>query len=258
MTENYRLNYIMSTIQFYSSLLHPKLKTSLLVWSTIIVCLGTPLSQASGYQSHQSIYQTAIKFMKKHLAQNYRHSATITHGHLDNRLRLTQCDHPLIAFLPEGSRNIGRTSIGIRCNGSKPWSLHVALTVSMYKTIAVAAKLLPRGTLLNKHDIRMKKIDLATLPQGYINHASELLGLKLKRRLAIGVAFTPASVEKPQRIKRGQRVTILARSGAMEVRMTGKALASGAIGDRIRVMNIKSRQKREGIITPQGEIQIQL
>jgi len=220
--------------------------------------LAYSAADISPYQPHNSIHKAAIDYMQAHIQQRYALPATITSGKLDSRLRLKQCDEPLHAFLPKGSRDIGKTTIGVRCEGTKAWSLHVPVRVSMYKNIAVSAKLLNRGQLLQKADIKLKNIDLATLPQGYIDNLNELVGQKLKRRLSPGTAFTPNSVEKPERIKRGQRVTILARSGSMEVRMTGKALAGGAIGDRIRVMNIKSKKKREGIITKNGEIKVDL
>lgn len=212
----------------------------------------------TAYQDHRSIYRAAISFMESHIKQNYQQEATISSGKLDSRLRLKSCDQPLTAFLPKGSRDIGRTTVGVRCQGSKAWSLHVPVTVSMYKTLAVASTLLPRGSLIKRSDIQLKRIDLATLPQGYIDDIESLIGKKLKRRLSAGTAFTPAIVEKPHRIKRGQRVTILARSGSMEVRMAGKALANGAIGDRISVLNIKSKQKREGIVTRKGEVRVDI
>ncbi|NNE63328.1 MAG: flagellar basal body P-ring formation protein FlgA, partial [Gammaproteobacteria bacterium] len=65
-------------------------------------------------------------------------------------------------------------------------------------------------------------------------------------------------VEKPRIISRGQRVTILARVGGMEVRTSGKALAHGAAGERIAVQNIKSRQKLEGTVLASGEVKIDL
>lgn len=226
-----------------------------LVYATMLLPAG---SMAQAYQDHASIHRAAKDFMQAHVRQNYSQPAQIRSGKLDQRLRLQQCDQPLQAFLPKGSRAIGKTTVGVKCTGSKAWSLHVPVTVSMVKPIAVATRLLPRGSIISRDDIRMKALDLSALPQGYIDNSDSLVGKKLKRRLSPGVAFTPAIIEKPQRIKRGQRVTILARYGAMEVRMTGKALANGAVGDRIRVVNLASKKKREGVVTTNGEVKVDL
>jgi len=40
--------------------------------------------------------------------------------------------------------------------------------------------------------------------------------------------------------------------------VNGKALDNGAIGDRIKVINIKSRKKLEGIITVAGEVKVDI
>lgn len=213
---------------------------------------------AINYQSHDSIFKAATDFMQNTMAENALENATIKPGRLDRRLHLKQCDKPLTIFLPRGSRMVGKTTVGVKCEGSKAWSIHVPLTVSVIKPIAVASKLLPRGTILTKADIQMKPVDLSTLPQGYIEKRETVIGQKLKRRISAGTAFSPAMMKKPEKIKRGQRVTILARSGSMEVRMTGKALSSGAVGERIKVVNIASKKKREGIITAKGEIRIDL
>jgi len=50
----------------------------------------------------------------------------------------------------------------------------------------------------------------------------------------------------------------MAQSGSMLVRMRGKALDHGAVGDRIKVLNIKSRKKLEGIITVTGEVKVDI
>jgi len=229
--------------------------------TVMVLSLIITLSQAAlavEFQSHNSIYKVATDFMTTRVTASGMKAASIHHGRLDSRLHLKYCDRPLVAFSPRGSRLTGRTTVGVRCEGSQPWSLHVPLTVSVMKTIAVAKQLLPRGSVLHHRDIMMKKVDLATLPQGYIDKEQVLIGQKLKRRITAGAAFTPTIIIKPDRIKRGQRVTILARSGTMEVRMTGKALSSGAVGERIKVVNLASKRKREGVVTANGEVRIAL
>ncbi len=215
-------------------------------------------AMAMDFQSHTSIDKTAVGFMVARLTASGMHAAVVHASELDNRLHLKACSQPLIAFLPRGSHLVGRTTVGIKCQDSQPWSIQVPVTVRVMKTIAVAAKLLPRDTILQRKDIRMQTIDLSTLPQGYIDQKQALIGQKLKRRINVGVAFTPNIITPQDKVKRGQRVTILARSGSMEVRMAGKALTSGAVGEMVRVVNIASKQRREGIVTKNGEVQVDL
>ena len=210
------------------------------------------------FQSHESITGAARQLMLDRIVSTYGEQPEIVSDRLDSRLRLRKCSIPLQAFLPESSRDLGKITVGVKCADSKPWSLHVPVTVSIYKQVVVAARTLQRGTLLTDSDVTLASYDLADLTRGYFEDTSRNLGMKLKRRLTAGEPLTFSIVEKPRAITRGQQVHILVRTGAMEVRSTGKALDHGAVGERIGVMNLSSQQKLEGIVTDDGEIRVDM
>ena len=213
---------------------------------------------AEAYQSHASIHDAAREFLLTEEPSLQHDTAKVIKGKLDSRLRLRQCIKPLEGFLPAGGRTIGKITVGVRCTDSAPWSLYVPLQVSVFREVVVAVDLLTRGSVLSSSDVRLASVDLADLPHGYITDINDAAGKKLKRRLQPGAALTPAALEEPQIIKRGQRVTIVARSGRMEVRMAGKALDHGAVGKRIGVVNLSSKQKLEGVVTASGEVMIDI
>lgn len=222
----------------------------------ICIALLANSAAADGFQTHASIHDVARKFMLDHIKSTYSQKADIKPGNLDSRLKLRKCALPLEASLPNGSRGIGKITVAVKCSDRKPWSLHVPVSVSLLKSVLVAKEPLPRGKLLVKSDLQQVKYDLARLPNGYISKFENSVGMKLKRPLATGVALTPNMIEKPRLITRGQRVTILAQSGNMVVRSSGKALANGAVGERIGVVNIKSKRKLEGVVTASGEVKV--
>jgi len=213
---------------------------------------------AAEYQTHESIHDAARQFMLEHTMAVYNQPAEITSGRLDSRLRLRKCDLPLETYLPDGSRNLGRLTVGVRCSDSKPWSLNVPIRVSIYKDVVVAAGPLARGTILSHDDIKLVPYDVSKLPGSYIEEETDTIGKQLKRRVSAGVPMTSSMMKRPQIIKRGQRVSIIAGVGGMEVRMSGKALAHGAVGDRIRVLNLSSKKKVEGTVTSSGDIRVDI
>lgn len=223
----------------------------------LFACITLQVS-AAPHQSHASIHAIAKQFMRQHVAASYQQTAKISTGKLDSRLKLHKCSKPLQAFLPRGSRDVGKTTVGVRCVDSKPWSLHLPVTVSIYKNVLISTQQLTRGDIITNADVKLASRDLALLPYGYIGSLQGAVGMKLKRRVLPGTALTPAMVEKPRIISRGQKVTIVAQSGRMQVRMAGKALAHGAVGDRIDVQNTRSKQKFEGIVTAAGEIEVEI
>jgi len=224
----------------------------------LLLCTYITNTHAAGYQSLDSIYAAVQQFMTEHTQSVYQQRGEIDNGQLDSRLKLNQCSLPLEVYLPTGSRDIGRLTVGVKCTDTSPWSLHVPVTVTVYKNVVVAAKALSRGNLLTESDIKRVKYNMSQLPAGYIEEPTYGLGMEIKRRLSPGTPLTTSMMRKPKIIKRGQQVSIVARAGSMEVRMSGKALANGAVGERIRVLNVKSKKKLEGTVTPEGNIKVDI
>lgn len=233
-----------------------------LVINTFILSLTLSMFSSSifavSYQSHDSIYKVAKTYLKKQVDLSNNRNSVIKVAKLDSRLKLKLCSKSLSAFVPKGRRLIGKTTVGIRCEGKNPWSLHVAATISAYQMVAVASRQLQKGSVLSESDIRLKKMDVSTLPYGFIEEIKNGVGKKLRRRILKGAVLTPSMLKSPQIVNRGQEITIMALSGRMKVKVKGKALASGAVGERIKVMNLKSQHKLEGVITQSGEVKIDI
>jgi len=226
--------------------------------SLLCLVLSFAHASAAGYQSIDSIKQSARQFVETHTRANYGQQGDIEVGRLDSRLKLNQCQLPLEAYLPTGSRDLGRFTVGIRCNDERPWSIHVPVTVAVYQDVIVITKPLPRGTILEQENMRVMKYDMSQLPAGYVEDQQDAVGMELTRRLASDTPLTTNLIRKPKIIKRGQQVSIIARSGGMEVRMMGKALEHGAVGERIRVQNLRSKKKVEGTVTPSGDVRVDI
>jgi flagella basal body P-ring formation protein FlgA len=239
-------------------ILKPEQLKTYMCYSLLCVLLYTPVVAATSYQDHKSIYQTARIFIRDQMPALHGQQTQVKIGKLDARLKLKKCSKKLRAFLPKGSREIGKTTVGVKCTGKKSWSLHVPVSISVYGKVLVASHQLQKGRVLTAADLKLAKNDLANLSYGYYENLNNGIGLKLKRHVSAGTVLTPAMLKKPRIISRGQKVTIMAQSGSMLVRMKGKALDNGAIGDRIKVINIKSRKKLEGIITLAGEVKVDI
>ncbi len=225
-----------------------------------VTCLSLIVSSsyAASYQSHASIHKAARLALQQHVSTLHAQQAEIKPGKLDSRLKLRRCSKALQASLPERSRGIGKLTVSVKCADSKPWSLHVPMQVSLYKDVLIAVRPLSRGDLLSADDVVLKRYDLANLPHGYLDNLEQSLGMKVKRQVSAGSALTPKMVEKPRIIQKGQRVSIIAQSGSMQVRTQGKALDDGVAGERIGIMNLKSKQKLEGMVTISGEVRVDI
>jgi flagella basal body P-ring formation protein FlgA len=83
-----------------------------------------------------------------------------------------------------------------------------------------------------------------------------VVGMELKRPLPAGSTLRHGHVDLPELVSRGQMVTLIAGGGGVEVRMQGKAMGSGAKGDRLLVTNLASGRRVEGLVLSDGSIRI--
>jgi flagella basal body P-ring formation protein FlgA len=182
----------------------------------------------------------------------------ITVGQLDERLRLVACERPLEPFMPPGGRSLGNISVGVRCEGAKPWSLYVQASVEAMAPVVVTARPLGRGEVLTQADLATEETDLARLTGGYLIETREAVGLTLKRSVRAGQVLTPGLLQARLVVRRGERVVILAEAAGLEVRMEGEALEDGAEGQLIRVRNRGSKREVEAAVVAPGIVRVRM
>ena len=228
----------------------------------LIVALTALLLAPSGSsadeptQAHDDIRAAAEAHVLEQVRASHGGRVEVEAARLDARLRLAPCGEPLEASLSAGAQLSGRTTVSVRCPGPKPWSLYVPVSIAAYGEVVVANRSMARGTLLSEDDLQVVEQDLAGLPFGYLTDTGEVDGTQLKRPVTAGTVLTPMMLEAPRLVRRGQRVTLLAQTGGIEIRMVGKALADGTSGERVRVRNLSSKRVVEGTVISPGVVQV--
>jgi len=224
----------------------------LLFWLT-----GPPPLLAAELQSHDSIRLAA----SAHALATYpedNNGIRVEVTRLDRRLRLNRCDEPLETYSSPGGSNKFKQTVGVRCLGTSPWSIYVPVSIKLKKKIVVAGRELARGTLITAEDIRLEEREVSHLHRGFFDQPERLIGMHLKQNLHEKDVISPRQLSAPQTIKRGSQVTILGRVGSLKVRMEGKALADGAVGERIRVQNKSSKRRIEAMVVAPGIVEVSL
>jgi len=225
-----------------------------------LMLLHSAPSFSSAYQTHDSIKNSAETFLLSKLSRDSRGKIDIEviTNRLDPRLRLRQCETALEPFLPTGANLSGNTSIGIRCQDNKPWSLYVSAKIIKYANIYVATRFLPRGEQLKQSDFALERRDISNQSIGYITDIKAIDGKILRRPLRHNNIIPPNALTEAMLVKRGDRVTILAQNTGVKVHMKGKALKNGAKGEMIRVRNLSSKRIIEGKILSEGVVGVRL
>ncbi|MDJ0656520.1 MAG: flagellar basal body P-ring formation chaperone FlgA [Xanthomonadales bacterium] len=211
---------------------------------------------AEPVQDLSEIQRTAEAYLINTAQLHAGAETTVSVNAPDRRLRLARCDQPLEAFMPPAARHVGATSVGIRCAGPRTWTIYLQAKVSLWQTVAVTNRALSRGDLLKAGDVRLQKTDVSYLTGGYFEGSEELVGQSLLRPLAPGVVVTPNMVRPPIVVRRGEPVVLLSSAGNLEVRTRGRALADGAMGQRIDVENSRNKKRLHGVVAGRGLVRM--
>lgn len=228
----------------------------------LAVCLLTALwvlaATASEFEALGKIRATAEQFALARVNDDKLSAIEAQANSMDPRLRLRKCEQPLQAFSNTNSRNVVRTTVGVRCNGIKPWTIYVPVTISALTEVVYTLRPLVRGEVLRVEDLEVKQLPLDQLPANYLSSIDELAGMELTRSLTSGAIFTLNSVKPRKLVQRGQEVVILATGSGIQVRMLGIALKNGAAGELIPVRNLSSGRTIEAEIINNGTVAVKM
>jgi flagella basal body P-ring formation protein FlgA len=225
----------------------------------ILLAITTLSSNAYSKEFHalDDISTTVQNYVLDQI-QNPNEEIDIVIGRLDPRLRLHQCSVPLEAYNQNHEMRQGRSTIGVRCDDIQPWSLYVPVSIKNFKHVATLKHAVIRNTVLTDEDISLERMNINRLSSGYFDNISQLKGKILTQSLSRGAVLTKHHVKIPMAINRGQSVTLIAKNSAIEVRMEGTALSKGAIGQRIKVKNNRTKRIVEGVIVNKHLISVNL
>ena len=224
-----------------------------LLFALLSLTTGMSLCHAQvTYQSLDSIRNTIKNFIK----QNASGETSTNIGKLDSRLRLGKCAEPLKAQPPAKSSLLGKLSIAVSCTSPKPWKIYVPVTISRTEMVMSSAHPLTRNHVLEAGDVTPKLTKITSSRQQFYTTADTLVGMRVRYPISAGEILTPKKLKSPLLIKRGEKVTILANTPNLQVRMQGKALTDGSRGQTIRVRNLSSNRVVEGVVARRGVVQI--
>jgi flagella basal body P-ring formation protein FlgA len=215
-------------------------------------------SPASQWQDHAAIRAAAQSFLHDFVGSQHQGRSQVRLDQLDPRLKVKACRAPLDAFLPPGGRVMGNTTVGVRCPDQGGWIIYVSARIDVFGPVLVARQPLARGTRIEEDDLELVERNLSNLPYGYYTDPQPVSGQLAKRTIAAATVITPPMLQEPNLVKRGERVTVIAESGPLKIRTSGKALNDGKSGDLIRIRTEGSQRIVDGVAVSPGVIKVTL
>jgi flagella basal body P-ring formation protein FlgA len=105
-------------------------------------------------------------------------------------------------------------------------------------------------------DVTLRERDISLINQGYLTSVDQAIGQKLTRPTVTDQVITLVHLEQAEVIRKGDQVVISARSGTLNVKMPGEALANGGLSEQIRVKNLNSNRVIKAQVTAPGQVEV--
>ena len=166
---------------------------------------------------------------------------------------LPPCEAPE-AFLPAGSRLLGRVSVGVRCDASPPWTRYVPAYIAVVSSYYVAARPITAGQALTPADFAVREGDLATLPASVVVDLAQLSGVVASNRIASGAPIRRELLRGVVLVQQGQSVKVVTRGAGFLASAEGKAMTDAAAGAVVQV-KMQGGQVLSGVVRPDGSIE---
>lgn len=124
----------------------------------------------------------------------------------------------------------------------QPQSFLVEARVSKPAMVVVTARSVARGATLRPDDLALRHAATGEdAPNGF--HAiGEVVGMETTRALGEGHMLDRETLRAPLAVRRGEMVTVYARSAGLRVRTTARTRDDGSIGDLVAVESLADRK----------------
>lgn len=137
-------------------------------------------------------------------------------------------------------------------------TLSIPLKIKIFKEVVVVTRNLHTDHTFTREDIRKEKILINVNKQDeeWLCDLQEVLGKRLLRNISAGTPLKKEILGPPLLINRGSLVTLFIEGRNIRIHAQGKALEKGGKGEIIKVLNIDSQKRLEGIIVDVNSVRI--
>lgn len=169
---------------------------------------------------------------------------------LDPALRLSRCTAPLQAVAS------GPRTALVRCPDAPGWRVYVPVEAHHQADVVVLAAPAVPGVPIAAHQLIVQRRKVGDLRGTAFSDPSALVGRVPATALAAGTVPTEQDFPAGALLRRGDPVTLVARTGGVEVRMQGRVLGAARADGRISVENTSSHRVLRGRVVGDGVVEV--
>ncbi len=133
-------------------------------------------------------------------------------------------------------------AVRIMVGGQPAKKVTVPVNIEVWSNVVVTARPMGKFQPIDEDTIRVEKRDLAGVPKNAILDPLQVLGCRTNRNIAANSVLRSDQVELPRVVRRGDVVQVVAESPILKIAVKAMAKQNGAVGERIRVVNLRSKK----------------
>lgn len=120
----------------------------------------------------------------------------------------------------------------------------------------IARQNIERGATISTDDVSVVRAEIQGTPMRRLPGGAKVVGGRALRPIVGGSIVLPGSVGGRRAVEPGDRVTVVAISGGIEVSAVLVAADGGDPGDTVRVTNRESRRQLRGVVVKEGLVEV--
>ncbi|MGA2151557.1 MAG: flagellar basal body P-ring formation chaperone FlgA [Geobacteraceae bacterium] len=123
--------------------------------------------------------------------------------------------------------------------------------------VVVATRALERGMMVEKGDVTLQKLDMATVPAKACRNLDEAIGKRVRVGTRANTTLRSDYLERLPVVKSGQLVTIVAENERFRITATGRARGNGAEGETVLVQNLNAQKEIPAVVVDSKTVRVE-
>lgn len=146
--------------------------------------------------------------------------------------------------------------LSVTAAGMSPGHARLSGRVLDVVELPVTVRRLGPGDVIGAADIQLARLHANAVRADVALVPAQVVGMALRHPVGPGAPLLLADLARPQAVQKGESVQMQLQSPGISVSAQGVAMDSGAVGERVRVLNVSSRAVVEAEVLSSGHVRV--
>ena len=146
--------------------------------------------------------------------------------------------------------------LSVTAAGMSPGHTRLSGRIVDIVELPVAVHRMMPGDVVGPADIQMARLHANAVRSEVAQVPAQVVGMALRHPIGAGAPLLLTDLARPQAVQRGEAVQMQLQTPGISVSAQGIAMDSGAVGERVRVLNATSRAVVEAEVLSSGQVRV--